>query len=156
MTLPIENVQDYPRPPAIESVEQRIRVVHAGQLVVDTSDAYRVLETHHAPTYYLPLKDFYPHLIEVAGSSFCEWKGMATYFDLSLGETTVSRVGWTYKSPTQGFEPLIGRVALYASKLDECYVGSDRAEPQPGDFYGGWQTPNLRGIVKGGQGTESW
>ena len=154
--LPIENVQDYPRPPLVEPVLQNIRVVHIGQLVVETSDAFRVLETHHAPTYYLPMRSFQHELSEVSGTSMCEWKGIASYFDLVINNIRISRAGWTYKSPAKGFKLLSDCLALYASKLDECYVGSYRVKPQPGDFYGGWQTPNLRGTVKGARGTEFW
>lgn len=52
-----ENVQSYPRPPALEPVPQRITIRLGGTLVADTSRALRVLETHHAPTYYLPPED---------------------------------------------------------------------------------------------------
>lgn len=46
-----EDVQSYPRPPALEPVPQRIIVRHAGVLVADTGASLRVLETHHAPSY---------------------------------------------------------------------------------------------------------
>jgi len=45
MDLPIENVQDYPRPPALEPVAQRIRIRLGGAVVADTTRALRVLET---------------------------------------------------------------------------------------------------------------
>jgi hypothetical protein len=57
--LPRENVQSYPRPPALEPVPQRIIIRLGGALVADTTCALRVLETHHAPTYYLPLQDIH-------------------------------------------------------------------------------------------------
>jgi hypothetical protein len=55
--LPIENVQDYPRPPALEPVGERLRVVFGGVTIADTTRAHRILETHHAPTYYIPPED---------------------------------------------------------------------------------------------------
>ena len=57
MQLTPENVQDYPRPPALEPVRQRLRVALGGQVIAETTRGLRVLETHHAPTYYLPLAD---------------------------------------------------------------------------------------------------
>lgn len=154
--LPIEDVQSYPRPPAIELVPHRIRIVHADQVVADTVKALRVLETHHAPTYYLPREEVVSDLIVVSGSSFCEWKGAATYFDLMVGSTRIPRAASMYQRPENGFELLREHVAIYAAKMDECFVGEYLVEPQPGDFYGGWKTPNLRGIVKGARGTEHW
>lgn len=156
MNLPIENVQEFPRPPIVEAVSQRVRIVHDGHTIADSVNALRVLETHHAPTYYIPKVDIQAELVAVPGTSFCEWKGRATYYDLIIGGKRIDRVGWTYEDPTQGFSDLRGHVAVYASKVDACFVGDTQVVPQPGDFYGGWQTPNLRGSIKGARGTEHW
>ena len=55
-TLPNENVWDYPRPPAIEPVQARLRVVHNQVVLADTTSAIRMIETSHPPTYYFPPK----------------------------------------------------------------------------------------------------
>ncbi|MEM1386722.1 MAG: DUF427 domain-containing protein [Pseudomonadota bacterium] len=157
--LPVENVQDYPRPPALEPVPQRISIVLNGQVIAETGGALRVLETHHAPTYYIPPGDITGALIPVKGSSFCEWKGAARYFDVSAEGAdghVATRAAWAYDSPTARFAALAGYVAFYASKMDRCTVGDEVVRPQPGDFYGGWQTSNLTGIVKGAPGTTHW
>ena len=79
MGLPRENVQDYPRPPALEPVGQTLRVVLGGEEVARTDAAFRVLETHHAPTYYIPPGDVREAAMQPAGGgSFCEWKGRAS------------------------------------------------------------------------------
>jgi 2-polyprenyl-6-hydroxyphenyl methylase/3-demethylubiquinone-9 3-methyltransferase len=75
--LPRENAQSYPRPPRLEPVPQRIRIILGGAVVADTGSALRVLETHHAPAHYLPAADVPAALRPVAGTSFCEWKGVA-------------------------------------------------------------------------------
>ena len=67
-----ENVQSYPRPPALEAVPQRITIRFGGSLVAETTRALRVLETHHAPSYYLPADDIRATLRPVRGSSLCE------------------------------------------------------------------------------------
>jgi uncharacterized protein (DUF427 family) len=154
--LPPENVQEYPRPPALEPVPQEIVVILGGQEIVRTNDALRVLETHHAPTYYIPRAAFRATLSEARGKSFCEWKGVARYWTLSAGGRTASRAGWDYPRPTPRFAALKDHLALYATMMDECSVGGVPVIPQPGDFYGGWVTPNLKGTVKGGAGTEGW
>ena len=60
MTMPVERVGDYPRPPRLEPVAERIRIVLGGETIADTSAALRVLETTHPPTYYLPPSAFLP------------------------------------------------------------------------------------------------
>ncbi len=154
--LPIENVQDYPRPPALEPVEQRLRVVLAGETIADTTRGLRVLETHHAPTYYIPPDDITARLIPSLGTSICEWKGRAVYFDVHAGETRSDRAAWSYSDPTPRFMKLANHVAFYPGLMDACFVGEERVIPQPGDFYGGWVTRNLRGQIKGPAGTEFW
>ncbi len=154
--LPRENVQSYPRPPALEPAPQRIILRLGGALVADTTRALRVLETHHAPTYYLPLQDIHATLNPAQGSSFCEWKGVARYFDVVAGSAAAPRAAWAYDTPTVPFAAIEGHVAFYAALMDEAWVGDLRVIPQPGNFYGGWVTPNLDGQIKGAPGTQHW
>jgi uncharacterized protein (DUF427 family) len=137
-------------------VPQRIIIRQYGVLVAQTTRALRVLETHHAPTYYLPPEDINATLRPVQGSSFCEWKGAARYFDVIAGGKTAARAAWCYDSPTPGFAALASFVEFYPGLMDEAWVGDLRVIPQPGDFYGGWVTPNLDGQIKGAPGTRHW
>jgi uncharacterized protein (DUF427 family) len=155
--LPPENVQDYPRPPALERVPQVLRVVLGGEMIAETRAGWRVCETHHAPTYYIPPGDVAPAaLTPASGASHCEWKGRAAYFDVSGGGVTRPRAAWCYPAPTERFAALAGHLAFYPGAMDACLVGTERVTPQPGDFYGGWVTANLEGKVKGGPGTSWW
>lgn len=156
MSLPRENVQSYPRPPVLEPVAQEILIRLGGMIVAQTKRALRVLETHHAPTYYLPPDDIKAVLRPATGSSLCEWKGAARYFDVIAGAQTAARAAWCYDAPTPRFSGLAGYVAFYAGQMDEAWVGDLRVTPQPGDFYGGWVTPNLDGQIKGAPGTRHW
>ncbi len=152
-----ESVWDYPRPPRVEPVSSHIEVTHAGVTLVSTNASVRVLETSHPPTYYLPMSDFTEGvLVAVDGNTFCEFKGVASYFDLVVGDQRIERAAWSYENPSPGFESLAGKVALHASRVDECRVGDDVVIPQDGDFYGGWITTNLVGPFKGAPGTRGW
>jgi uncharacterized protein (DUF427 family) len=125
--------------------------------LVSTSNSVRVLETSHPPSYYLPMKDFAAGvLVPVEGQTYCEFKGAASYFDIVVGANRIPRAAWTYENPTKGFEDLAGKVALYASRVDECRVGDEVVQAQEGDFYGGWITSNIVGPFKGTPGTWGW
>ena len=157
MALPRENVQDYPRPPALEPVAETLRVVLGGVEVVRSTGAFRVLETHHAPTYYIPPGDVLEGALQpVGGGSVCEWKGRARYFDVTAGGVTARRAAWSYPDPTPRFAPIRDCLAFYPALMEACFVGEAAVRPQPGDFYGGWVTDNLDGIVKGAPGTLHW
>jgi uncharacterized protein (DUF427 family) len=152
-----ESVWDYPRPPRLEPVGQRIRIEFNGETIADTVRAFRVLETSHPPVYYLPPDDIRMDLLTPETvATHCEWKGAASYFNVRVGDRSVERAAWTYLNPDDGFEPIAGRLAFYAGPMDACWVGDERAEPQPGGFYGGWITPSVVGPFKGGPGSSSW
>ncbi len=154
--LAIENVQDYPRPPALEPDPHRLRIILGGETVAVTTRALRVVETHHPPTYYIPPDDVMAMLTPLRGTTLCEWKGRAAYFDVQAGGKTAARAAWHYATPTKPFAALAGYLSFYASAMDACFVGEERVIAQPGDFYGGWVTANLQGRIKGAPGTEHW
>lgn len=148
---------DYPRPPAVEPVAERVVVRLGGVVVADTTDAVRVLETSHPPVYYLPVADLAPGTLEPAeGSSMCEFKGRARYFDVRGGGVTAPRAAWNYPTPEPGYEQLRERVAVYPSAMDSCEVAGEVVQAQEGDFYGGWITSRVVGPFKGGAGTFGW
>ncbi len=157
MSMAVENVWDYPRPPRLEPVEAVVTIVFAGQEIVRTEQALRVLETSHPPTYYIPPEDILEGLLSpAAGGSFCEWKGRAVYWSLNTRGRSAQACGWSYPAPTPDFLGLRDHVAFYASRMDRCRVGDLEVRAQPGDFYGGWVTDNLRGPFKGGPGSAGW
>ncbi len=151
-----ESVWDYPRPPALVTDERRVTIVWGKACVVDSSRAIRVLETASPPTFYFPPEDVDTTLLRAAaGTSYCEWKGEARYWDLVTPKASLPRVAWSYDSPTQDFAAIAGWLAFYPHQLD-CRVDGQRVRPQGGGFYGGWVTDEVVGPWKGEAGTGSW
>ncbi|MGH9128852.1 MAG: DUF427 domain-containing protein [Acidimicrobiales bacterium] len=152
-----EWVWDYPRPPRLEREARRITVVLGGVTVADTAAAFRVLETSHPPTYYLPPADIDPAGLEPAeGASWCEWKGAARYWSVLGGGRRAEAAAWSYPRPTAAFAELAGHVAFYCALMDRCIVGGEEVVAQPGGFYGGWVTSWVVGPFKGAPGTGGW
>jgi uncharacterized protein (DUF427 family) len=152
-----ESVWSYPRPPIAQATAAHIVVVHGGLVVAETRAAVRTLETSHPPTWYIPISDVRAGALRrAAGGSFCEWKGRAVYWDVVLGEATLSAVGWSYPDPSPGFEALRDHVAFYAAPFDRCGVDGEVVTPQPGGFYGGWITSAVAGPFKGVPGSRFW
>ena len=152
-----ESVWDYPRPPRLERTDRRVRVVHGGITVADTTKAWRVLETSQAPAFYLPPADVDPtHLRRAEGRSSCEWKGVATYFDVVVDGSVASQAAWSYPAPTAAFEAITDHLAFYVQRVEACFVGDGQVDPNDGDFYGGWVTSEVVGPFKGGPGSRGW
>jgi uncharacterized protein (DUF427 family) len=151
-----ESVWDYPRPPAVEASDDRIRIELGGVPVADTTESFRVLETSHPPVYYLRPEAFLVPVHDAGGLSMCEFKGMAHYLTIAAGNRIAVRSAWSYPEPWPGYEALAGLVAVYPSKMDRCLVGDEVVVPQEGDFYGGWITSRVVGPFKGAPGTLGW
>ena len=152
-----ESVWDYPRPPRVEATDELVEMDLGGITIATSRNAVRVLETSHPPTYYLPAGDFADATLRPTdGSSFCEFKGVAAYFDVIGAGSTARRAGWTYPDPSPGFEILRGYVAVMPGLVDECRVDGERVRAQAGGFYGGWITDRVVGPFKGEPGTMGW
>ena len=152
-----ESVWDYPRPPRIEPSDELVRVVLGGEVIAETRASLRVLETSHPPTYYLPRAAFREGALASApGASVCEWKGAARYWSIRAGERVAERAAWSYPDPLPAFAALRDHLAVYAGAMEGCFVGDELVVPQPGGFYGGWITRDLKGPFKGVPGSMGW
>ena len=152
-----ESVWDYPRPPRLEDATRRIRVVWNGVTIADTWRARRILETSHPPVYYIPPEDVRMDLLSrTQRTTFCEWKGTASYYTLTVEGKMVEQAAWYYPQPNARYSAIKDYIAFYPRKMDACYVGGEQVTPQPGDFYGGWITSEIAGPFKGDPGTLGW
>ena len=148
-----ESVWDYPRPPIVVAWVGRVRVVHLGVTIADSRSALRMLETSQAPGFYLPPADVRIDMLRRSiATTRCEWKGVATYWDLA----DVGQVAWSYEQPVADYASITGHFGFYAQKVDECWVDEEQVMPNPGMFYGGWITSKIIGPFKGGPGSQGW
>ena len=152
-----ESVWDYPRPPRVEPLDARVTIEFGGHVIAHSTSALRVLETSHPPAIYLPPDAFVDGALHPCeGSSFCEFKGRARYFDVVSGGSRAARAAWSYPSPSPGFESITGFVSVYPGRMEHCTIDGETVTPQEGDFYGGWITSNIVGPFKGAAGTWGW
>ena len=152
-----ESVWDYPRPPRLEPTTRRLTVVHGGVTVADTTSGYRVLETSQPPAFYLPPADVRLDLLEPTTTrASCEWKGLASYWTIRVGDAVAVDAAWSYPEPTPRFAAIADHLAFYPQRVDECRVDDEVVRPNEGGFYGGWVTSAVVGPFKGGAGTVGW
>lgn len=157
----------FTRPPTIRDVAGRhaiVRIGEDGPVLIDSRSGVQVCEISHPPTWYFPMADVrMGHLRRIGGgSTLCEFKGQATYFDVmasadgaddAAAQPAVAQAAWTYARTDS---PIEGRVALYLRPPLVATVDGKRVTPQQGDFYGGWITDDVVGPFKGGPGTRLW
>ncbi len=108
-----ESVWDYPRPPRVEDSSDHIQVVYNGVTLVDTHRAKRVFETSHPPVYYIPPEDIRKEcLVPSTRTTFCEFKGQASYYTISVNDKNIPNGAWYYSKPIKGFESITHFVAF--------------------------------------------
>ena len=152
-----ESVWDYPRPPRIEDTTKHIEVIfnkvkNADMVAIRAAaqDEPRG-EVHDGIDVMLA-----EHFSEASNSTFCEWKGSASYFTITVGDRSAPNAAWTYRNPDPAFREIEGYIAVYPALMDACLVDGMVARPQPGGFYGGWITKDIKGPFKGEPGTGGW
>ena len=157
MTAREESVWDYPRPPELDQDGRKVTVEFNGEVVAESRQTIRVLETSHPPVFYIPGEDIKMELLfPTPSTSWCEFKGRAVYWTVEVGDRTAHDAAWGYPAPTSGYQLLRGHFAFYPSMMDRCTVAGEVVAAQDGDFYGGWITSEIIGPFKGGPGTLGW
>jgi uncharacterized protein (DUF427 family) len=154
------SVWDYPRPPRLEDVYKKVKVVFGGVALAYTTRAKRVLETSHPPVNYIPPEDIQVEFMRESGhTSHCEWKSRARYYDIATKdeitgeEKSENCSAWSYPDPLPTFPSLKDHVAFYPAKMDACWVGGEKVEAQEGDC---WIPPDLIGPFRDAPGTLGW
>ena len=100
-----ESAWEYPGGPTSGEGGSRIEIEFNGQVIVDTRRAVRVLETSHPPVYYIPPEEIADGVLSrAAGASFCEWKGGAIYWTVTVGERSAEAAAWSYPGSRTTFE----------------------------------------------------
>ena len=148
-----EIVADYPRPPRIEIIRGAIAIVIQNEIIAQDSEYIKVCETFHPPSIYIKPEAFTTGTLhQVSGrASFCEWKGLATYWNLTQanGDNVRRHAGWSYEDPNDHYSALKAWISVYPRLVDHCYLEGERVVAQPGQFYGGWITSRIIGPFKG-------
>jgi len=149
-----ESVWDYPRPPAITRDGRTIEVRDGDAVLGMTTGGYKVMETASPPTFYIPRADIdFDLLSPIRDTTYCEWKGMASYW--ALARDPAEPVAWSYERPRPRFSSIRHFLAFYPGRV-QCLLGGERVEAQSGGFYGGWITSEVVGPFKGEPGTGHW
>lgn len=97
--------------------DRRLRVVVAGETLVDTSDTTIVFETALAPLLYVDASHVRTDLLRrSATSSYCNYKGTATYWSAVIGDSVVDDAAWSYDDPMPETRPIAGYLSFDATR----------------------------------------
>ena len=103
----------------VELSPSSVRVEFAGQTVADSRRPWRVLEGSYPPVVYVPREDVEVSLLEKTGhSTYCPFKGHASYYTIRVGERVAENAIWSYEDPYDQVADLKECVAFYPDRVD--------------------------------------
>lgn len=141
-----EDISYYPEFPRIEQDPRRVTVSFNGEVIADSTSSHRVLEMGRPPAFYIPPEDVrIEHLNARQEQTWCEHKGDAHYYDISVGDRTAERAAWTYPEPKEAFREVQHGIAFYPGRVDSCTVNGEEVQVVDGDDSGGWITSEITG-----------
>jgi uncharacterized protein (DUF427 family) len=106
-------------PIEIEEHPTRIVVRAGGQLIADTRDALALREGRYEPVFYVPLADVdQAQLNRTAHSTYCPYKGDASYYDLAAAGEAGENAVWEYQDPYPAVAEVKDHVAFYADRVE--------------------------------------
>ncbi len=104
----------------LEPDATRVRVLVGGEVVADSARTLRVVETKHAPVTYFPREDVRMELLErTEHTTFCPFKGEASYFSIGAGGEHLENAVWTYEDPFEQVTGLRDYVSFYTDRVDQ-------------------------------------
>jgi len=99
--------------------KRRLRVAAAGTTLVDTDDTVIVFETAlQARLYVDPAYVRTDLLWQTDTSTYCNYKGVATYWSAVIGDIVVTDVAWSYLDPPPESLPIKGFLSFDAARAD--------------------------------------
>jgi uncharacterized protein (DUF427 family) len=99
--------------------KRRLRVAAAGTTLVDTDDTVIVFETALEPRLYVdPSHVRTEFLRQTDTSTYCNYKGHATYWSAGVGDTEIADVAWSYFDPPPESLPIKGFFSFDATRAD--------------------------------------
>jgi len=120
----------------LEPVVGRLRVMFAGEAIVDTTQALILHETRHDPVYYFQAPDINPDALSATDhSTHCPFKGDASYWSLTVDGQTAENAVWGYPDPLPEVPELSGLRAIYWDRADSWWLDDVQinAPVTPGD-----------------------
>jgi len=110
-------------PITIEPTDARVTVRAGGRVIADTARAMTLQEAAYPPVQYISLADVDPGVLEPSDhTSYCPYKGDASYYSLKVGEEVSPAAVWTYVRPHDAATAIAGHVAFYPDRVDAIEV----------------------------------
>jgi uncharacterized protein (DUF427 family) len=106
-------------PISIEPNPSRVVVTVGGKLIADTRDALTLREASYPAVQYIPRRDVdMAALARSDHTTYCPYKGDASYYSIPAGADRSVNAVWTYETPFDAMAQIKDHVAFYPDRVD--------------------------------------
>ena len=106
-------------PITIEAARRRFTVTANGRVVADSTATLTLNEAGHPPVQYFPMADVDELLVRSSPtSSYCPYKGEATYYSIVGAGSDIKDAIWTYGDPYPEVNAIAGHLAFYTDLVE--------------------------------------
>ena len=107
-------------PISIEANSSRVVVKVGEKIIADTSAALTLSEASYPPVQYIPRRDVdMAALTRSEHTSYCPYKGDASYYNIPAGGDRSRNAVWTYETPFEAMAQIKDYIAFYPDRVDE-------------------------------------
>ena len=111
-------------PISIEANRSRVVVSVGGRVIADTREALTLYEATYPPVQYVPRRDVgMAALTRSEHTTYCPYKGDASYYSIPAGLDRSVNAVWTYESPFEAMARIQDYVAFNPDRVDEIKIG---------------------------------
>jgi uncharacterized protein (DUF427 family) len=119
-----------------EPSPRHVRAVFDDVTIADSKRVMLLLERGHLPVFYFPIADVRMDLLtRTELTSASDFKGIATYWTLQMGERVAENCAWSYEASPSDSPEVAGYIAFYWRALDAWYEEDERAFAHARDPY---------------------
>jgi uncharacterized protein (DUF427 family) len=107
-------------PISVEANPSRVIVKVGGKVIADTRDALTLREAHYPPVQYVPRRDVdMTALARSEHTTYCPYKGDASYYSIPAGGNRSLNAVWTYETPFEAVAQIKEHLAFYPDRVEE-------------------------------------
>jgi uncharacterized protein (DUF427 family) len=106
-------------PISIEANPSRVVVTVGGTVIADTRGALTLREASYPAVQYIPCRDVdMAALKRSEHTTYCPYKGDASYYSIPAGGDRSLNAVWTYETPFEAMAQIKEYVAFYPDRVD--------------------------------------
>jgi uncharacterized protein (DUF427 family) len=104
---------------SLRQYEGSVEVWFHGEKIASTRQAIEMSEAEYALVYYIPFADcIVTHFDKTGHSTYCPFKGNASYWSLGVNSEHRENCVWGYEEPYDEVAGIANHVAFYPDKVD--------------------------------------